>query len=334
MAQKIQNKFQLQDNFQRKFYYLRLSVTDVCNFKCQYCLPDGYQPSGKSHSFLALEEIQRIVRAFAHCGTTKVRLTGGEPSLRKDFSDIIHTIAQTKGIVKVATTTNGYRMKKQVKDWKQAGLTHINVSMDSLDPRRFYQITGENKFFEVMAGIERAFEVGFEQVKVNVVLLKGLNSGVLPDFLSWIKDRPIQLRFIELMQTGEMDRLFHQHHVSGVSIRNQLVADGWLQKKRLPSDGPAQVYFHPDYLGEVGLIMPYEKDFCASCNRLRISAKGKLHLCLFGEQGVDLRDLLQQDSQLPFLIDRIHQQLQTKAVSHYLHDGNSGMTPNLASIGG
>ncbi len=326
---------QFEDKFHRKFYYLRLSVTDVCNFKCTYCLPDGYKPSGKKNSsFLSLPEIKRVVKAFADCGTSKVRITGGEPSLRKDFTDIIHSVATMPGIEKVATTTNGYRMAKQVAEWREAGLTHINVSVDSLDPRMFHQITGENKFTEVMNGIERAFEVGYEQIKVNVVLMKDLNHNELPAFLNWIKDRPIQLRFIELMQTGEMDDLFNKHHVSGVAIRNQLIANGWLLKVRSRNDGPAQVFVHPDYKGEIGLIMPYEKDFCESCNRLRVSAIGKLHLCLFGEHGIDLRDLLERDDQESELIKRIQAQLQTKSVSHFLHDGNTGMTPHLASIGG
>jgi len=326
---------QFEDRFHRKFYYLRLSVTDVCNFKCTYCLPDGYQPSGqKNSSFLNLAEIRRVVKAFADCGTSKVRITGGEPSLRKDFTDIIHTVASTQGIKRVATTTNGYRMEKHIGEWKEAGLNQINVSVDSLDPRMFHQITGENKFHQVMSGIDRAFEVGFEQVKVNVVLMKDLNHNELPAFLHWIKHRPIQLRFIELMQTGEMDTLFQQHHVSGVAIRNHLIANGWLLKVKAANDGPAQVFVHPDYQGEIGLIMPYEKDFCASCNRLRVSAKGKLHLCLFGDRGVELRDLLQQDSQETALIERIQAELQTKSVSHFLNDGNTGMTPHLASIGG
>ncbi|EIY9460885.1 GTP 3',8-cyclase MoaA [Vibrio vulnificus] len=326
---------QFEDRFHRKFYYLRLSVTDVCNFKCTYCLPDGYQPSGqKNSSFLNLAEIRRVVKAFADCGTSKVRITGGEPSLRKDFTDIIHTVASTQGIKRVATTTNGYRMEKLIGEWKEAGLNQVNVSVDSLDPRMFHQITGENKFHQVMSGIDRAFEVGFEQVKVNVVLMKDLNHNELPAFLHWIKHRPIQLRFIELMQTGEMDTLFQQHHVSGVAIRNYLIANGWLLKVKAANDGPAQVFVHPDYQGEIGLIMPYEKDFCASCNRLRVSAKGKLHLCLFGDRGVELRDLLQQDSQESALIERIQAELQTKSVSHFLNDGNTGMTPHLASIGG
>ncbi len=326
---------QFEDKFQRKFYYLRLSVTDVCNFKCTYCLPDGYKPSGnKNSSFLTLPEIKRVVSAFADCGTSKVRITGGEPSLRKDFTDIISAVAETPNIKKVATTTNGYRMANQVGAWRDAGLTHINVSVDSLDPRMFHQITGENRFHQVMEGIERAFEVGFDQVKVNVVLMKDRNCSELPKFLNWIKHRPIQLRFIELMQTGEMDDFFSRHHVSGVAIRNQLIADGWVLKARASNDGPAQVFVHADYQGEIGLIMPYEKHFCESCNRLRISALGKLHLCLFGEQGVELRDLLQQDEQQAELIERIQALLQNKSVSHFLLDGNTGMTPHLASIGG
>ncbi|WP_116472894.1 GTP 3',8-cyclase MoaA [Zobellella maritima] len=324
---------ELQDAFARKFYYLRLSVTDVCNFKCQYCLPDGYRPDGRK-SFLTLDEIGRLTRAFAAMGTNKVRITGGEPSLRKDFTQIIETVAATPGIRKVATTTNGYRMAKQVADWRRAGLSAINVSVDSLDPRMFHQITGENRFHEVMAGIDAALVAGFSQVKVNTVLMRGLNDGELDRFLGWIKHHPIQLRFIELMQTGEMDELFNRHHVRGALIKEQLLRTGWQQKVRAHNDGPAEVFWHPDYQGEIGLIMPYAKDFCASCNRLRVSSLGKLHLCLFGDYGVDLRDLLTEDNQLASLQARLREALADKKASHFLHQGNTGLTPHLASIGG
>ncbi|SJN57111.1 Cyclic pyranopterin monophosphate synthase [Vibrio ruber DSM 16370] len=325
---------QFEDNFQRKFYYLRLSLTDVCNFKCTYCLPDGYQTETQRPQFLSQPEIQRVVTAFASCGTSKVRLTGGEPTLRRDFSDIVHLVSSTPGIDRVAMTTNGFRLAKSAAEWHQAGLTNINVSVDSLDPRMFHQITGENKYRQVMDGIEQALAVGFSQIKVNVVLLKGLNDRQLPAFLDWIRDLPIQLRFIELMQTGTMDDFFYRHHVSGQAVYQQLLGQGWIPKVRACHDGPAKVLAHPDYQGELGFIMPYEKNFCASCNRLRVSAKGKLHLCLFGESGVGLRDLLQQDEQQTALIERIQQALGEKAVSHFLHDGHSGMTPHLASIGG
>ncbi len=326
---------QFKDNFNRKFYYLRLSVTDVCNFKCTYCLPDGYKPeSNQRESFLTLDEIKRTVSAFARCGTSKVRITGGEPSLRKDFTEIIRAVASQPGITKIAATTNGYRMANHIASWREAGLTDINVSVDSLNPQMFYQITGENKFAEVMTGIDKAIEVGFKQVKVNTVLLKDLNSTELPLFLKWIKTRPIQLRFIELMQTGEISELFKNHHQSGVSIRNHLIANNWILKPRSESDGPAQVFTHPDYMGEIGLIMPYEKDFCQSCNRLRVSAKGKLHMCLFGDYGIDLRSLLQDDSQQDELIQLIQVQLDNKVEGHSLQSGNFGSTPNLAFIGG
>ncbi|MCY9834520.1 GTP 3',8-cyclase MoaA [Aeromonas media] len=328
----------LEDGFSRRFYYLRLSITDVCNFRCTYCLPDGYRPPDGNKegrkSFLSLEEIRRIVSGFAAMGTRKVRLTGGEPSLRRDFTAIIETVANTPGIEKVAMTTNGYRLKERAQEWFDAGLNALNVSVDSLDPRQFHQITGENKLAEVVEGIEAALAAGFKSVKINAVLLKGLNDQQLDQFLAWIRHKPIELRFIELMQTGEMDNLFRDHHTSGELIKAQLLGNGWIQQLRAVDDGPAQVFMHPESQGGVGLIMPYSKDFCAGCNRLRVSSVGKLHLCLFGDNGVELRDLLSDDSQQEALQLRIRQALTGKAATHRLHEGNAGMTPHLASIGG
>ncbi|QIM69819.1 GTP 3',8-cyclase MoaA [Basfia succiniciproducens] len=324
----------LVDTFQREYYYLRLSVTDVCNFKCTYCLPSGYQPPVQKESFLSLDEIRRIVGAFAAMGTEKVRLTGGEPTLRKDFLAIVETISALEGIKKVALTTNGYRMEKDVERWKKAGVSSINVSVDSLDPRQFYSITGENKFHQVMKGIERAFEIGYEKIKVNSVLMKNLNDQEFDRFKNWVKDKPLQMRFIELMQTGEMDQFFNRYHLSGQILAEKLLKEGWILRQKDRADGPAKVFSHPDYLGEIGLIMPYEKNFCASCNRLRVSAKGKLHLCLFGEEGVDLRDLLVSDEQQVILQSRLYAALQGKREHHLLAQGNSGIRTNLASIGG
>ncbi len=324
---------QLQDNFGRRFHYLRMSVTDVCNFKCTYCLPDGYRPDGKP-KFLDLNEIENLVGAFAEAGTRKVRITGGEPTLRKDFTDIVRIVADNDKIKTLATTTNGYRLEKHAKEWFDAGLRRINVSVDSLDPRMFYQITGENKFDEVMRGVDAALEAGFERVKINAVLLKGLNDKDLPRFLHWIKHTPIDLRFIELMETGLGREYFKAHHLAGADIKSQLIQDGWQLDQSAVDDGPAQNFSHDDFMGRIGLIMPYEKNFCASCNRLRVSAKGKLHLCLFTEHGVDLRDLLQSHTQRDELIERLHGQLRAKKETHFLHDGITGVTQHLASIGG
>lgn len=326
---------QLTDAWARKFYYLRLSVTDVCNFRCTYCLPDGYKPHGVANkSFLSLDEIRRVTRAFAAAGTEKVRLTGGEPSLRRDFTDIIAAVRENASLRQIAVTTNGYRMARDVQQWRDAGLTAINVSVDSLDARQFYAITGQDKFRQVMDGIDAAFAAGFERVKVNTVLMRDVNHHQLDTFLGWIKTRPIQLRFIELMETGEGSELFRQHHVSGMVIRDQLLERGWIHQIRQRSDGPAQVFCHPDYQGEIGLIMPYEKDFCASCNRLRVSSIGNLHLCLFGDGGIPLRDLLANDQQQGELQARISQALAGKKQTHFLHQGNTGITQNLSYIGG
>ncbi|WP_072037685.1 GTP 3',8-cyclase MoaA [Enterobacter sp. Bisph1] len=326
---------QLTDAFARKFFYLRLSITDVCNFRCTYCLPDGYKPSGiNNKGFLSVDEIRRVTRAFSAMGTEKVRLTGGEPSLRRDFTDIIAAVRENSTIRQLAVTTNGYRLARDVARWRDAGLTAINVSVDSLDARQFHAITGQDKFRQVMEGIDSAFDAGFAKVKVNTVLMRDVNHHQLDTFLAWIKSRPIQLRFIELMETGEGSELFRNHHISGMVLRDELLKRGWIHQLRQRSDGPAQVFCHPDYAGEIGLIMPYEKDFCASCNRLRVSSTGKLHLCLFGEGGVDLRDLLQDDTQQGMLEQRIAVALTHKKQTHFLHQGNTGITHNLSYIGG
>ena len=324
----------LVDAFQRAYYYLRLSITDQCNFRCNYCLPNGYQPEANKPSFLTLSEIVRVAEAFAAMGTEKIRLTGGEPTLRRDFITIAENVANVSGIRQLALTTNGYRMAKDVDAWQRAGITSINVSVDSLDPKMFHQITGINKFDEVMRGIERAFEIGYKKVKVNSVLMKNLNDHEFNQFLAWVKNRPIQMRFIELMQTGEIDSFFHHHHLSGEILVKKLLEQGWQLQQKAITDGPAKVFKHPDYMGEIGLIMPYEKNFCASCNRLRVSAKGKLHLCLFGEEGIELRDLLRSDDQQSILQARIFSALQGKREHHYLHQGDTGIRQHLASIGG
>ncbi|AAP96204.1 cyclic pyranopterin phosphate synthase [[Haemophilus] ducreyi] len=324
----------LVDRFQRQYTYLRLSITEVCNFRCNYCLPDGYRPPSHKQRFLNLVEIKRLARTFANLGTEKIRITGGEPTLRKDFLEIVETISQTEGIHKIALTTNGYRMERDIHLWQQVGITDLNISVDSLDPRQFQLITGENKLQSILKGIDRAFELGYKKIKVNAVLMKQYTAAELDKFLAWIKHKPIQMRFIELMETGEMDNFFKTQHLSGQTVMQRLLAEGWRLQPKAVNDGPAKVLAHPDYQGEIGLIMPYEKNFCASCNRLRVSATGKLHLCLFGEEGLDLRDLLLSDEQQPQLAARLKSALQTKREHHYLHIGNSGIRNNLASIGG
>ncbi len=323
----------LVDGFARRFYYLRLSVTDVCNFRCSYCLPSGYKPDG-SRDFLTREELRRVASAFVALGTTKIRLTGGEPSMRRDLTPIIADLRALPGLQKIALTTNGYRLKERAAQWRQAGLDSLNVSIDSLDSRQFQLITGEDRLGQILAGMEAAWAAGFGQIKVNTVLLKALNHRELPAFLAWIQDKPIQLRLIELMQTGVGAEYFARHHLSGLQIEQQLLAQGWQLKARGVDDGPARVYSHPNYLGEIGLIMPYSPGFCDSCNRLRVSALGQLHLCLFGDGGIELRDLLGSDEEQSQLMLRLQTALHHKSQAHRLHAGDPGVRRHLASIGG
>ncbi|HEC01087.1 MAG TPA: GTP 3',8-cyclase MoaA [Sphingomonadales bacterium] len=324
---------ELVDTYDRAFPYLRLSITDICNFRCEYCLPDGYKGAGKPN-FLSLDEIRRLVTAFAELGVWKIRLTGGEPSVRKDFNEIIDLISHVPGITNTAFTTNGYRLAKNAKIWFEAGMRNLNVSIDSLGQQMFHKITGHDRLPDVLAGIEQALTIGYDSVKVNVVLLKGYNDTALEDYLDYIQKRPVTVRFIELMQTGDNLAYFKKRHLSADVIRDQLLALGWTQNIRVNGAGPAVNFTHPDYQGAIGLIAPYSKDFCLGCNRLRITATGDLRLCLFGDIGIPLRDLLQHDDQKAELQMRVMKQLDYKKSSHFLAQGETGLIPNLSSTGG
>jgi cyclic pyranopterin phosphate synthase len=323
----------LEDPQGRRFPYLRLSVTDVCNFRCTYCLPDGWRPTGPMH-FLSVPEIGRLVRAFAELGTWKVRLTGGEPTVRKDILEIAAMVSATPGIRKLAMTTNGYHLPQRAADYRAAGIDALNVSIDSLDPKSFARVTGHDRLDEVMAGVAAARAAGIAPIKINTVLLKGINDGELDAFLNLVRREDLSIRFIELMRTGDNAGYFARHHLSADDLRSQLIEQGWQVRPRAPGAGPAVEMSHPDYRGTIGLIAPYSKDFCKTCNRLRVTARGELQLCLFGDGGFDLRPLLQHEDQREELKARLLALLGHKKASHALHQNHTGRTPNLAFTGG
>lgn len=321
----------LKDNLGRRFYYLRLSVTDVCNFRCSYCLPDGYQSTDES-PHLSAAEAATVVRAFAGLGTEKVRLTGGEPSLRADLPEIIAASKGAPGIRRVAVTSNGYKLPRVIDAWCDAGLDQLNISIDTLDRREFADFTGHDCLPRVLDGIELARALGV-QVKVNAVLLADGAERRLQAFLHWLRDTPVTLRFIELMRTGDNRDYFASNHLRGATIEQQLLRDGWQLLPRARDAGPAREYSHPDYRGRIGLITPYSEDFCDSCNRLRISAQGRLHLCLFADQGLDLYDTIRSgDSDA--VAARVRELIGHKEPSHYLQQQRVGATRNLAMLGG
>ncbi len=323
----------LTDPHGRSFSYLRLSITDICNYRCQYCLPNGYQKNGDTH-FLTADEIENLVAGLAGLGLWKVRLTGGEPTVRKDFAEIAARVSSIPGIRRVATTTNGYRLAKNAQLWRDAGISAINVSVDSLNRQRFAEITGHDHLPRVLDGIKAAQDAGFEKIKVNTVLLRGVNDHELDGFLEWIRSEDLSIRFIELMETGSNKEYFTRHHIRGQEIRERLNAFGWSELAREEGAGPAQEFSHPDYKGQIGIIAPYSKDFCNTCNRLRVTATGNLRLCLFGSGGHSLRDLLQHRDQRDELQATIATLLVQKAPTHLLHFHQTGATPHLAALGG
>jgi cyclic pyranopterin phosphate synthase len=324
---------QLQDGFGRKLQYLRLSVTDRCNFRCAYCLPDGC-PRGSGAEPLSVAEIGRLVRAFAALGVWKVRLTGGEPTLRRDIPEIVRAIATVPGVRRVGLTTNGYRLAAIAPELRRAGLSAVNVSVDSLDPARFERITGCSRLERVVDGVEAAAASGIGSVKVNAVLMRGMEDRELDRFLAWTKDRALTVRFIELMQTGDNAAFFREHHVSAERIREALERRGWTRLPRDPNDGPAVAYGHPGHVGKIGLIAPYSPGFCDTCNRVRVSSTGDLRLCLFGGHDIPLRPYLQSDDGGRELLQAIQRATSGKPASHRLREGAPRATATLAMIGG
>jgi cyclic pyranopterin phosphate synthase len=321
----------LSDKFNRQFEYLRLSITDVCNFSCQYCLPNGYKKQNKER-FLTFTEIKKLVDVFADLGTKKIRITGGEPSLRSDLIDIIEAVKAQPKIEKIALTTNGYKLAKMAKQWHQAGLQSVNVSIDSFDPKQFQLITGYSDLAGILKGIEIAANIGLE-VKLNLVMMKQFNAEILKSVMAFVKDKPITFRFIELMETGDNPIFFNEQHYRTTDIQRTLKETGFTLLPSHTLDGPAKTYTHPEYVGKIGLISPYDKGFCDTCNRLRVSAIGKLHLCLFGEEGYDLRWGLNGES-TDDLSAYIRSQMVHKKATHFLADGNTGATKHLAMLGG
>jgi cyclic pyranopterin phosphate synthase len=323
----------LSDLHGRHFQYLRLSITDACNFKCKYCLPHGYHKTEGAEP-LGRNEIFNLVSAFAELGTFKVRLTGGEPTLRRDLKEIIQDLKGVPGIETVALSTNGFKLGAIAGELKMAGLDSINISVDSLREENFAELTGMDRLKEVREGIESALKLSFGSIKINAVLLKKTFHEELKAFSEWVKKTPVTVRFIELMPTGSTLSYFKENHVPANVIRETLVENAWIKRAREIGDGPAEEWMHPEAVGRLGVIAPYGKEFCSTCNRLRVSSRGELRLCLFAEKNHSLRDLLQSAAQKEDLKARLIELVSGKEKTHYLPEGRYGNNFSFSSIGG
>ena len=326
----------LRDTFGRTFPYIRLSITDVCNFKCGYCLPNGYFKPNNHPGFLNIFEIENLINGLSDLGVSKIRVTGGEPTVRKDFFDVMKLIKSKNGIKKLVVTTNGYKLNQLTDKFLDTGIDGMNISIDSLNRSKFKEITGHDRLPEILEGIKILQDKGFKYIKINAVLLKNINDNQ-EEFDTWsefINQNDISFRYIELMQTGDNLDYFKRFHQSSKVFKDYIETKGWKNIDRALDDGPALNYKNENLKGQFGVIAPYSKDFCKTCNRLRITAKGELRLCLFGNTGTDLRKYLQDPKQKDELVDLILTQLRFKKESHYLELGNTGITPHLASVGG
>ena len=323
------------DSKGRKIHYLRLSVTDLCNLRCRYCMPDGVDKLERE-DILTYEEFLRLAALFARCGVDTVRVTGGEPLVRKGVEQLVKGLKAIPGIRKVTMTTNAVLLEQQLPALLEAGLDSVNISLDTLDPALFAKITARDEFAAVQAGIHAALESGIP-VKLNCVPQVGVNEGELEALAALAEDKPLQVRFIEMMPIGYGAAM---PCISGPELLARF-RRRWPELAPLPGaacaalgDGPAVYYTVPGWKGDIGFIAAVHGKFCASCNRVRLTSQGFLRPCLASETGCDLRALLRGGAADEELLQAIRQTIWAKPREHHFGDNSIPATRGMYRIGG
>ena len=325
----------LSDSFQRPINYLRISVTDRCNLRCVYCMPAEGVELMSHEDILTYEEIHTVARAAAELGINKVRLTGGEPLVRSGLSELIRMLAQIDGIDDISLTTNGTLLSHYAAELKRAGLQRVNVSLDTLKPDKFSLITRSNLALDdVLAGIEAARSVGLDPVKLNMVVVSGVNDDEILDFTAKTIDEGWHVRFIEFMSLGGVGSS-NSRFTPVSEMRKRLEQVGELQPC-LPDvgNGPARYFRFPNARGTVGFITPVSEHFCFHCNRLRLTADGRLRLCLLAEDEIDLRQSLRSGASLAELKQLIEAAAADKPLRHRLAEGLTSEDRPMTQVGG
>ena len=323
----------LSDSFQRPINYLRISVTDRCNLHCTYCMPSEGISLMPRQDLLTYEEIGVIVRLAAELGITKVRLSGGEPLIRLGLVNLIEMLSDIEGIDDLSLTTNGVLLERYAAELKEVGLRRVNISLDSLDHRRFQSITGEDKLDEVLRGIEAAHRAGLEPIKINMVVMRGVNDDEVAEFALRSK-QGWHVRFIELMNFADKGRS-PLEFVSAEEMRQVLATSVELHPSMPPTgNGPAKYYRMAEAAGTIGFITPISQHFCFSCNRLRLTADGRLLPCLLSDDEVDLRYPLRGSASPEGLKHLILEAVARKPEGHRLAKGVIPKRGLMAQIGG
>ncbi|HKU66510.1 MAG TPA: GTP 3',8-cyclase MoaA [Candidatus Baltobacteraceae bacterium] len=326
----------LADQFNRPITYLRISVTDKCNLRCIYCMPAQGLPWLPKAEILSYEEIAELVRAAAPAGVRSIRISGGEPLVRKNIAALIEEIAAIDGIQDVALSTNALLLEEQIDALHAAGLKRVNVSLDTLREDRFIEIARRPGLGAVLAGIDAAIERGLTPVKINCVVMRGYNDDEIAAFAQWTKERAVYVRFIELMPVHENLDVQREAYMSADEILERVSAIGDLEPSSGPGgNGPARYFAFPGAPGAVGVISPLSHDYCERCNRVRLTADGRLRLCLFGDHEIDLRTPLRAGASRSEIADLLRSAMLIKPERHHLKLGEAASRMRAFSeIGG
>lgn len=326
----------MQDTYEREINYLRVSVTDRCNLRCVYCMPpEGVQLAPHSE-VLSLEEIETIVRAAAATGIKKIRLTGGEPLVRKGLCDLVKRIAKIPGIDDIALTTNGLLLPVCAESLKEAGLKRVNISLDTLRVDRYRKITRGGDLSAACEGIQSALDAGLHPVKLNAVVIRGFNDDEVIAMACLTLNRPLHVRFIELMPVGTSDSWAAERFVPTNEIINTINARlGQLHPAKQPAGGgPAKYYRLKDAEGTIGFITAMSDHFCHKCNRLRLTATGGLRPCLYDEREIDLKTLLRRGAGIGDIVRLIKEAVAMKPDRHHMLEGWQDSRRVMSQLGG
>jgi cyclic pyranopterin phosphate synthase len=323
----------LRDQFGRRIEYLRISVTDHCNFRCVYCMPREGLPWLPKADVLSYEEITEIVRQLAPLGLRRLRITGGEPTIRPELQRLVRMLRDIPGIEDIALSTNGVRLPAVARLLRESGLDRVNMSADSLRPDRIIWTARRDLRFDPIASALAAEAAGLAPLKINMVVMRGINDDEIEDFARLTLEHPWHVRFIELMPVGEMRELTWDHVVPSSEVVGRVAALGQLEPFDGPprGNGPAVYYRLADAPGSIGVISPLTHTYCAACNRVRLTADGHLRTCLFGEHMVDLRTPLRAG--IP-LAPSFRAALAAKPLEHNLLQMRSGGLRALSQVGG